>query len=262
MAAALTWLDAAEAIALRLDLAEELAIIAALRANFAILAGDLDAADEWAATAGLSAAELDVRREAELMTLARALAARGRADQALRIAGGLLAYAEAAGRCRSVIECELVRALALERAGQTTTARAALATALGLAAPEGLVRPFRDAGPTIDALIESLRADPRAADPATALARGLAALTMGRALTSAPPTAPRLAPGNDYESLSERELRVLGLIAADCSNQEIASALIVSVNTVKTHIKRIYEKLQVNSRVGALERARELGLYQ
>jgi DNA-binding NarL/FixJ family response regulator len=64
-----------------------------------------------------------------------------------------------------------------------------------------------------------------------------------------------------YEPLSERERRVLGLIAAGCSNQEIASALLVSVNTIKTHIKRIYEKLQVNSRVAAVERARELGLY-
>jgi ATP/maltotriose-dependent transcriptional regulator MalT len=65
-----------------------------------------------------------------------------------------------------------------------------------------------------------------------------------------------------YEALSERELRVLRLIAAGRSNQEIADALLVSVNTVKTHIKRIYEKLQVNSRVGAVERARELGMYR
>jgi ATP/maltotriose-dependent transcriptional regulator MalT len=65
-----------------------------------------------------------------------------------------------------------------------------------------------------------------------------------------------------YEALSERELRVLRLIAAGRSNQEIAGALLVSVNTVKTHIKRIYAKLQVNSRVGAVERARELGVYR
>jgi LuxR family transcriptional regulator, maltose regulon positive regulatory protein len=64
-----------------------------------------------------------------------------------------------------------------------------------------------------------------------------------------------------YEALSERELRVLRLIAVGRSNQEIAGDLIVSVNTIKTHIKRIYEKLQVNSRIGAVERARELGMY-
>jgi len=60
--------------------------------------------------------------------------------------------------------------------------------------------------------------------------------------------------------LSERELRVLRLIAAGLSNQEIASELVVSVNTVKTHIKRIYDKLGVHSRVTAIERARQLEL--
>ena len=60
--------------------------------------------------------------------------------------------------------------------------------------------------------------------------------------------------------MSERELRVLRLIAAGLSNQEIASELVVSVNTVKTHIKRIYDQLGVHSRVTAIERARQLQL--
>lgn len=63
-----------------------------------------------------------------------------------------------------------------------------------------------------------------------------------------------------YEPLSTRERHVLRLIAAGCSNQEIAGALLVSVNTVKTHIKRIYAKLQVHNRVSAVERARVLGM--
>ena len=256
--AALAWLDAGEALARRLELAEDLAALAALRAELAVADGDLQAAEEWAAAAGLDPAAPDARREAELLTLARALIARGRDGEALRIAGALLAPAEAQGRGRSVVECELVRALALAASGQTPSARAAVATALAIAGPEGLARPFRDAGPAIAELVESLRADPRAADPATPLARGLAALAVGRP----GPTlrAPDPDPETPYEALSERELRVLALIAADCSNQEIASALIVSVNTVKTHIKRIYEKLQVNSRVGAVARGRELGL--
>ncbi len=62
------------------------------------------------------------------------------------------------------------------------------------------------------------------------------------------------------DPLSDRETEVLRLIAADLSNQEIADTLFVSVNTVKTHVKRLYGKLHVNSRLQAVERARELHL--
>jgi LuxR family maltose regulon positive regulatory protein len=53
-------------------------------------------------------------------------------------------------------------------------------------------------------------------------------------------------------------LDVLRLIAADRSNQEIASELYLSVNTVKTHIQHIYEKLNVSSRLSVVEEARRL----
>ena len=62
------------------------------------------------------------------------------------------------------------------------------------------------------------------------------------------------------EPLSDRELEVLRLLAANCSNQEIAEALVVSVNTVKTHISRLYGKLGVHTRFEAVERARALHL--
>jgi len=62
------------------------------------------------------------------------------------------------------------------------------------------------------------------------------------------------------EPLSERELEVLQLLAAGRSNQEIAEALVVAVGTVKTHIHHIYGKLNANSRVQAVARARELQL--
>ncbi|CQR70678.1 Serine/threonine-protein kinase PknB [Sporomusa ovata DSM 2662] len=60
--------------------------------------------------------------------------------------------------------------------------------------------------------------------------------------------------------LTERELDVLRLIAAGMSNREIAQELQLTVNTVKTHILNVYGKLQVNRRVQAIARARELKL--
>ena len=62
------------------------------------------------------------------------------------------------------------------------------------------------------------------------------------------------------EPLSDRELDVLRLLRTDLSGPEIASELIVSLNTVRTHTRHIYEKLGVNSRRAAVRRADELGL--
>ena len=62
--------------------------------------------------------------------------------------------------------------------------------------------------------------------------------------------------------ISEREFEVLGLLAAGRSNKEIASALNVSPNTVKTHVAKLYGKLEVTRRTAAIVRARELGMIQ
>lgn len=62
--------------------------------------------------------------------------------------------------------------------------------------------------------------------------------------------------------ISERELEVLELLAAGRSNKEIAQRLEVSPNTVKTHIARLFEKLEVRRRTEAILRARELGMIR
>jgi LuxR family maltose regulon positive regulatory protein len=62
------------------------------------------------------------------------------------------------------------------------------------------------------------------------------------------------------EPLSERELHVLRLLATDLDGPEIASQLVVSLNTMRTHTKSIYTKLGVNSRRAAVRRAEELQL--
>jgi LuxR family maltose regulon positive regulatory protein len=64
------------------------------------------------------------------------------------------------------------------------------------------------------------------------------------------------------EQLSERELDVLRLLASDLSLRELAGELYVSLNTVKTHARAIYRKLDATSRERAVERARELELLQ
>ena len=68
-------------------------------------------------------------------------------------------------------------------------------------------------------------------------------------------------PGDEWiEPLSDRELDVLKLIAEGLTNQEIASNLYLSLNTVKAHTRNIYGKLNVNSRTQAIAKAGTLGL--
>jgi DNA-binding CsgD family transcriptional regulator len=86
---------------------------------------------------------------------------------------------------------------------------------------------------------------------------------LGRTLT------PRRGAGEGFErneaairslGLSPREMDVLGALAAGESNKEIARRLGISPNTVKTHVARVYEKLAVQRRVQAIEKARFLAL--
>ena len=60
--------------------------------------------------------------------------------------------------------------------------------------------------------------------------------------------------------LTPREHEILGLIAQGLSNREIGEKLFVSENTVKTHSSRLFDKMQVNRRVQAVQRGRALGL--
>lgn len=60
--------------------------------------------------------------------------------------------------------------------------------------------------------------------------------------------------------LSKRELEVLELLGEGLSNQEIADRLFVSLNTIKTHVNRVYTKLEVNRRTQAVNKAKALHL--
>jgi len=64
----------------------------------------------------------------------------------------------------------------------------------------------------------------------------------------------------DATGLSEREVEVLRLLATTLRGPEIARELFVSVNTLRTHTKHIFTKLDVNTRQEAVRRARELGV--
>ena len=64
------------------------------------------------------------------------------------------------------------------------------------------------------------------------------------------------------ETLTTREKEILGLLANGQANKEIAENLFISVDTVKTHLKKVYQKLEVSSRLQAVTKANTLGVVQ
>ncbi|MER6810383.1 response regulator transcription factor [Spirillospora sp. NPDC000708] len=110
-----------------------------------------------------------------------------------------------------------------------------------------------------DALQDELfRAVRAAARGESVLSPSVAARLMSRMRTAAArPSSPR-----GEESLSPRELEVLGLIARGSTNREAAARLFISEATVKTHLLHIYGKLGVNDRAAAVAAAFDRGLLQ
>ncbi|HEX8581733.1 MAG TPA: LuxR C-terminal-related transcriptional regulator, partial [Acidimicrobiales bacterium] len=145
-------------------------------------------------------------------------------------------------------EILVLRTLAHHARGDGAAAAASLEQALARAAPEGHVRVFLDEGPTMTALLRGASLHGVARDHAR---RVLAAGSGGPATPSRPAL---------VEELSGRELDVLRLLRSDLSGPDIARELLVSLNTLRTHTRRIYAKLGVNSRREAVRRAAELGL--
>jgi LuxR family transcriptional regulator, maltose regulon positive regulatory protein len=70
----------------------------------------------------------------------------------------------------------------------------------------------------------------------------------------------RFIKNNLVSMLSDRELDTLKLIAEELTNQEIADKLFISLNTVKTHLKNVFLRLDVDNRTKAVDKAKELGI--
>jgi LuxR family maltose regulon positive regulatory protein len=149
-------------------------------------------------------------------------------------------------------EAWLLDAVALDALAEHEAAARSLERALDLAEPAGLRRMIVVHGGAIGPLLRR-HVHHGTAHPAMV---GDAVETIEhRGRRGRPPAAATLA-----EPLSEREQAILGYLPSLMSNQEIAGTMMISVNTVKTHLKAIYRKLDAPARSQAVDRARELTL--
>jgi LuxR family transcriptional regulator, maltose regulon positive regulatory protein len=148
----------------------------------------------------------------------------------------------------AVMEAHLLAALAHRELGDQRAANQAAERALALAEPDRLVLPFAMTGSR-----DLLEALPRHETAHAALLADILDILRG-------PGTPGEAPAPLAKELSPSELRVLRYLPTNLSRLEISRELSVSLNTVNTHLRRIYAKLGADDRSAAVHRARELRL--
>jgi LuxR family maltose regulon positive regulatory protein len=156
------------------------------------------------------------------------------------------------------VEVLALKALLLQALGRRSEAMVPLARALALGKATGRVLSFLEHGPPlVDLLREAVRRDVEAGYARQLLS---AFESRGRAAKRRVPQEKPSAQATLVEPLSARETEVLWLLRTSLSMPEIARELYVSANTIRSHAKHIYAKLDVHSRSEAVERAEELGL--
>ena len=151
----------------------------------------------------------------------------------------------------------VVQAMAYQMKGDIPAALVPLTRALTLAEPEGYVRIFADEGRSMAVMLEAVSMQGTAKNYVRRLLTAFGK-DEGKTPTVRAPVQSPAVPLT--EPLSERERDVLRLLATELSGPDMARELIVSLNTLRTHTKNIYDKLEVNNRRAAVRRAMELDL--
>jgi LuxR family maltose regulon positive regulatory protein len=219
----------------------ESAALASMRARLYAGIGDFEAA----------AAELAPERESTWLdvhvTAARLELASGDPDAALEL---LTRQGLKGVHLVATIEREVLEAVAREAAGEPGRSGEALERALDIAERSGHRWTFLEGGRRVEAL---LRRQIRTGTAHRAIAGELLLAFEDR-------DGERRAVAPLLEPLSERECAILRYLPTTLSNREIAAELFVTTNTVKTHLRSIYRKLDVARRREAVDRARELRL--
>jgi len=230
---------------------------AAWQLRILLAQGKLEAASQW-----MNERKPDLNKKLshfdgmEYIGFVRVLLAQGKLMESISILERLLAAAEKGGDITSEIELLILQAFAFQAGGDLNQALVTIEKALNLGEKRGFFRIFVDEGPPMASLLYET------------LGRGIAPDYVNRLLGAissdkpeqVEPLSAQVSESYFIEPLSEREIEVLQLIAEGLTNPEIATRLILSLYTVKTHTRNIYSKLGVGNRIQAVDKARTLGI--
>jgi LuxR family maltose regulon positive regulatory protein len=213
-------------------------MIALVQAHLCVLDGDLELAAAWLPD-WQTRIEAGPTEETERLVLARLLVESQRIKEAL----DLLESCTSQPSTRYLIEAAKVKAIAALRSGDSS-APLLLEVALAMARVEGFVQTF----------VDDWRVLAQIGSPSDiAVFRPVA--TGGRSVPVNGISVERDHRSPVVEPLTDRELTVLEFLPTRLTNQEIAEELFISINTVKTHVKAIYRKLEVGDRTAAVDSA-------
>ena len=231
------------------DLPRVVAAAWAEHSRLALLRDDVAAAERYLQMAEANAAYTTLWDESSATLHARLLTAKGRARDALELLDAELAGLDTESCRRQALKLRIVRATVLKAAGAAREALALLATCVEDARREGHVRVLVDEGERVATLLRELLATRPGSAQGDAFIRSL--LEHLDDEHRPPPE-----PDERRDALSRRELEVLGHLADGLSNQAIADALVISLPTVKTHVRSIMGKLAAKNRTEAVAAAR------
>ncbi len=174
-------------------------------------------------------------------------------DEAEIVLSKLLNLAQAANRIERIIETKVIYAVLNKATGDKEKAIKNLIEALEDAASENILMSFILYHSGISDLLKEvyrIQATTKTKIPKKLIDKLKLALEKREKFKKI----------NLESGLSDRELDTLKLIAEDLTNQEIADKLFISLNTVKTHLKNVFLKLEADNRTKAVEKAKELGI--
>ncbi|UCE42155.1 MAG: hypothetical protein JSV17_04065 [Candidatus Aminicenantes bacterium] len=234
-------------------------VVAAYQARIWLELGHTDLLLQWTDERGISTKDkLSCRIEPEHVVLARILITLDRPEEADRFLKRQIKNAQEGHRVTSVMEMRLVRVKALYAQAKIEETIQELKRALALGEKGGFIHVFTMEGKMIARLLGKILEDHKRAKSDQDLPYSTKYLNKILAAIEGAKFQQKIA-GID-ESLSEREIEVLKLIASGLTNQEIAEKLFISINTVRTHTKNINSKLNVHSRTQAIAHAKKQGL--
>jgi LuxR family maltose regulon positive regulatory protein len=183
----------------------------------------------------------------------------------IRLADRIIASARRGPYLVVLLDALLLRARLFAASSRDPFPEAALTDcleAVRLAQPDGFITVFLEHGAFAAAALDRLLRQQRLDDDLAGHTRAILAAFPGNRPVPPPTPGPAAItpPAPLAEPLTERELEVLQLIATGLKYREIATRLVISLNTVRFHVKAVYGKLGANNRTQAVTTARRLGI--